>query len=439
MKDFRISGKKNDGTPLQIVISAKDKREARLLLERKGVSINKLEERKEYNYYITTPKGQKIKGKKYAFSQQELREAFLKHGYKKVKIETVLINIKIKPPFESILQFINLSSFMLEEEMPYDKILDILSDEEQNETLKNALKSIQMELKKGKEGEEVFKQHEGVFGKFPAFMLGLATKSGNMKDVYLATAKFMDRDREYKKTLRTALAEPAMTLLLTIAAVLYYVISVFPATARLFVRFGLEVPPMTKATLAMSDFLTIHWWWVCLIIFTPFIVMMFWFRSTKGSFYRDKYLVKLPMIGHLLHKQSIEIFFRVFAAIYAGADNNIDTLRNAAEACRNKWMEHGVKEIAIPMMLRDGASLVPALSASKVFNKTTLNRVRTGAETGNVLSAAQQIAKYYEMETTYKMKGVILSIQNFVALFIGVVITLITIVSSEVAMVSPTV
>jgi type IV pilus assembly protein PilC len=138
-----------------------------------------------------------------------------------------------------------------------------------------------------------------------------------------------------------------------------------------------------------------------------------------------------------MHKTSIEIFFRVFAAIYGGAENNIETLRASAEACRNKWMEKGVKEIAIPMMLKEGASLVPSLAEAKVFNRTSLNRLRSGAEVGNVLASAGQIARYFEQETTYKMGNVIMSVQNFIGMFIGIVILFLTIVSSEIAMVSP--
>ena len=437
MKDFRVTGKKSDGTNVQVVLSGNSKKELKEQLEKRGFSIEKMEPRKEFNFTVTTPAGKRQKGKKFAFNSTELRDAFVKHNYQKIKIEPVLLDIKIKPPYDSILQFINLSSFMLEEEMAYDKILEILSDEEQNVTLKSTLKNIQLDLKKGKEGEEVFKEYGDVFGKFPAYMLGLATKSGNMKEVYQATAKFMDREREYKKTLKSALMEPAFTLLLTILACLYYVIWVFPATATLFTRFGMDVPPLTKGTLVLSEWLQANWWWMLILFILPIGAAFGWFTTEKGSYFRDRYLVKLPMLGHLLHKTSIEIFFRVFAAIYAGADNNIETLRSSAEACKNKWMEHGVKEVAIPLMLRDGASLVPALQASGVFNKQTLNRLRTGAETGNVLASAEQIARFYELETTYKMKGVILSVQNFVGMFIGVAILIITIVSSEIAMVSP--
>ncbi|HOE92082.1 MAG TPA: type II secretion system F family protein, partial [Candidatus Cloacimonadota bacterium] len=168
----------------------------------------------------------------------------------------------------------------------------------------------------------------------------------------------------------------------------------------------------------------------------PIFVFMYW-RSDVGQVARDKMLINLPIIGPLLHKSSIEIFFRVFSAIYSGAENNIETLRASAEACRNKYMEKGVKEIAIPMMLKEGAALVPALQASGVFNRTTLNRLRSGAETGNVVSSAEQIAKFYEQETTYKMQSLIMSIQSLIGAFIGIVITALTVVSSEVAMISP--
>jgi len=379
----------------------------------------------------------KVKGRQSAFSADEIKLALQKLGYQKIKVEPILLDFKIKPPFEAILMFINLSAFMLKEKMTYDKILEMLADEESNPVLKETLKNIQNELKKGREGEEVFKQYEHVFGKFPAYMLGLATKSGNMAEVYDATAKFMERDMEYRKSLKQAIMSPAFTVFAMLLAVFYYLISIFPTTAKMFIRFGLDVPPMTKGTLIFSDFMAVHWWWILLIIFIPPIFVFMYWRSDVGQVARDKMLINLPIIGPLLHKSSIEIFFRVFSAIYSGAENNIETLRASAEACRNKYMEKGVKEIAIPMMLKEGAALVPALQASGVFNRTTLNRLRSGAETGNVVSSAEQIAKFYEQETTYKMQSLIMSIQSLIGAFIGIVITALTVVSSEVAMISP--
>jgi len=169
----------------------------------------------------------------------------------------------------------------------------------------------------------------------------------------------------------------------------------------------------------------------------PSIVLWRWWKTPKGKVWRDQHIIKLPVIGHLIHKSSIEIYFRVFGTIYSGAGDNIETIRTAAEACRNSYMEQKIKAITIPLMLKEGKGFVQAMEASGVFTKTTITRLKTGSETGNILQAAQQIASYYEAETTYKMQSMIEYIQSFVGIFIAIAISLLTIVSAEIATVSP--
>ncbi|OPX29062.1 MAG: hypothetical protein B1H06_02105 [Candidatus Cloacimonas sp. 4484_143] len=439
--EFRYQGITSQGKSIQGIVLASSKRSAKQMIDnfaaKHKVRINSILKRGLFLYRIKLANGKKIKGRQFAYTKGEVSRALASMGYKNAKIEKAIIDIKLKPPFASILMFVNLSSFLLKEKMDFDKILRMLADEETNLTLKESLKKIESELKKGKEGTEVFKRQEDVFGKFPAYMLGLATKSGNMAEVYDATAKFMERELEYKKSIRQAMLMPAFTVLAMFGAVLYYVIKVFPDTAKMFLRFGIDLPPMTAATLNISDFLAVNWWWIVLLHVIPIVTVAIWWSTTKGAVWRDKHIIKLPVIGHLIHKSSIEIFFRVFSAIYGGAENNIETLTASAEACRNKYIEKGVKEIAIPLMLREGMSLVPALDHADVFNQSTLSRLKTGTESGNILQSAQQIATFYEKETVYKMENIIQSIQIFIGMYIAVVITALTIVSSEIAMISP--
>ena len=440
--EYRYQGVTFQGKRVQGIVLASNMSKAKKVIDifanKHRIRIDKILKRSLYLYKLKLPNGKKVKGRQYAFTKDEVRRALIIMGYEDAKIEKGIIDIKMKPPYANILMFVNLSAFLLKEKMTYDKILRMLADEETNLTLKESLKKIESELKKGKEGTAVFARQADVFGKFPAYMLGLATKSGNMAEVYEATAKFMEREMEYKKSIRQAMLVPAITVLILIGAVMYYVIKVFPDTAKMFLRFNIPVPPMTGATLAMSNYLAVNWWWIVFIIVAPIIAAGLWWRTPKGMVWRDRNIIKLPVIGHLIHKSSIEIFFRVFSAIYAGAENNIETLTASAEACRNKYMEKGVKEIAIPLMLKEGQSLVPALDEADVFNQSTLSRLKTGTESGNILQSAQQIATFYEKETTYKMENIIQSIQVFIGLFIAIVITLLTIVSSEVAMISPT-
>ncbi len=109
----------------------------------------------------------------------------------------------------------------------------------------------------------------------------------------------------------------------------------------------------------------------------------------------------------------------------------------AAEACGNKYMEARIKAIAIPLMIQKGAGITEAFEATGVFTKTAISRFHSGAETGTVKTTALQLAEYYEKETTYKMKNVIEFIQLWISMIIMIVLTALTIVSSETATIRP--
>ncbi len=100
-------------------------------------------------------------------------------------------------------------------------------------------------------------------------------------------------------------------------------------------------------------------------------------------------------------------------------------------------MEHRIKTITVPLMVAQGAELVRAMEAADVFTPMAIARFRSGSETGNVRQSAQQMADYYEKETSLKLKTTVESIQTAVALIITVAIIALTLVSSEIALIQP--
>jgi type IV pilus assembly protein PilC len=194
---------------------------------------------------------------------------------------------------------------------------------------------------------------------------------------------------------------------------------------------------MTKATLAMSDFLVGNMFVIMLAIAIPIVLLVRFLMTERGRLLRDQYVWSIPVIGSLLQKTSIEIFCRVFYALYSGSGENIEVIRMAAEACGNKYMEAQVKNIAIPMMIQKGAGITEAFEQTGVFTRTAISRFHSGAETGTVKNTALQLAEYYEKETTYKMRNVIEFIQLWISMIIMIVLTALTVVSSETATIRP--
>jgi type IV pilus assembly protein PilC len=173
---------------------------------------------------------------------------------------------------------------------------------------------------------------------------------------------------------------------------------------------------------------------VCII---PPIALWQFARTEKGKYWIDKQILKLPVIGPLIHKTLIEVFCRVFYTLYSGSAESIEPIKIAAEAAGNRYFEDRIKTVAIPLMIKKGIGVTDSFEASGVFTETALSRFHSGEETGTIKNTALQLANYYEAETVYKLKNMIELIQVAIAMFIMVVMILLTLVSAETATVRP--
>jgi type IV pilus assembly protein PilC len=441
MIEVRFQAEKQNGQIVGGTISAPTLSEARekvkILCVQNNLKLISIEKKKTFIYKVRRGKETPITGEQKAYTKAEVEEIFNKLGYEIISIQPKLLEFEAKPSHSDILMFVKITGEMLEQNLSYGEILNFMINDTSNKVLKETLKDINNELKRGADGEQVFMKYQKIFGRFTAFMLGLASKSGNMAQIYKATAKFLERSLEFKKNLRSALITPSVTVLLLIVTTIWYVGYIFPATAKMFQRFGAELPPLTATTLIFSDFIQAYFWLLFILFMIPLISAIYYFRTEKGKVEFDRLLLKIPILGDIIHKTLIEIFSRVFYTIYSGAAENITPIRIAAEAVDNLYFEKQIKEVSLPLMVKKGIGISEALAASGVFTETALSRYRAGEETGNVKEAAIQLANYYETETVHKMKVFLDWVQIIIAMFILIVMIYLTLVSAETAVIQP--
>jgi type IV pilus assembly protein PilC len=441
MPQFRLRGISPQGKIIQSEFEADNKKSAKAKVDKitraKGIKIQALEQKEKYHYKVRKSGKQIIKGEQEAYSKEEVEKALIKLGYNIVRVEKELIKFNVGVPTKEVVTFIRLSADLLKQKLSFDQILDLLYEDTANKQMKETIKQIQKDLKEGKEGSEVYSRHKNVFGRFASYMLGVASTSGNMSQVFESTAKFLERNAEFKKNLRKSLMMPTITVLAVIGVVLFYVGYIFPKTAEMFQKLNVTLPPMTAETLIISHYLQSNWIGITLSIIFPIAAFLTFIKTPSGRLWLDKTIIKIPVIGDLIHKTSLEIFSRVFFTLYSGAGQNIEVIRVAAEACRNSYIEQQIKLVAIKNMLKGGMGLVEALEETGVFTRTALSRFRLGAESGALRENAKQLADYYEIQTTYKLEAAIDLINLFVNIFIMIALVGITIVSSETAIIQP--
>ena len=441
MIEVRFNAIKINGQPINGTLNSMSFKDAKdkihRLVDKNQLKLISIEKKSAYLYKIRKGTDKPITGEQKAFSKEEVATALRKLGYTVISVNRKWFDFNLKPPTQDIVSFVKISAELLDQKLPFSEILTLMINDVENKTLRETLKQINNEMKKGTDSQAVFMRYESVFGKFTAYMLGLASKSGNMAEIYKATAKFLERQQEFKKNLRSALITPFVTIFILFLAVLFYVGYIFPETAKLFVKFNIDLPPMTKATLLISDFLMNNFIIIIILMIAPPIALVYWAKTKQGRLFVDKWQMKIPVIGSLIHKTAIEVFCRVFYTLYSGSAESIEPIRIASEACGNAYFESQIKNVAIPLMVKRGMGITESFEASGVFTDTALSRFHSGEETGTIKNTALQLANYYESETVYRLKNIIEMVQVFIAMIIMVVMIGLTLVSAETATISP--
>jgi type IV pilus assembly protein PilC len=406
MAEFRYQAITLGGKPVQGTIVAQNRMEARrrvgeIALDH-NVRVLALHKRVPFTYKVRKADTKRVQnGEVWAFTAQEVRESLARMGYQILEVRRNLFRFTLPVPQKEVVLFIRLCADLLRDQFPYDEILSLLAADIENRRMREMVLEIHKDLKLGKEGSQVYLKHAGVLGKFTAHMLSIASTSGNMAEVYENTAKFIERSAEFKKNVRSALFMPGIVMVAAIGALIFYVMYIFPKIAGMLIKYKIEVPPMTATTLVVSEFLQHNYLWVVAAILAPIGLAVGYFRSEKGRVQWHRLMIKMPVVGQLIYKTSIEIFARVFHALYSGSGENIEVLKIASEACNNRFMENQIKEFVIPTMLRDGKSLSDTLEASGIFPRNAISGLRSGEESGTMREAMLRLANFYEKETSH--------------------------------------
>ncbi|NIV97476.1 type II secretion system F family protein, partial [candidate division KSB1 bacterium] len=212
MPEYRYIGVNVSGKPIQGVVFSPDnktvKSRLKSVVKSKGVRIDAIQKKTFFYYKVQRGREEPIKGEQKAFAREEVHKALTKMGYRVIYVRKKWLNIKFKVPTRDVVMFIRLCADLLREKFPYEEILTLVGNDTDNTRLREAIDDIQKDLKAGQEGHAVYGKHVDVFGKFTAHMLAVASTSGNMAAIYESTAKFLEREEEFKSNLRSVLLMP---------------------------------------------------------------------------------------------------------------------------------------------------------------------------------------------------------------------------------------
>ena len=231
-------------------------------------------------------------------------------------------------------------------------------------------------------------------------------------------ATYKERTESLKGKIRKALVYPAAVVLVAIAVVSVIMIFVIPQFEKLFRNFGADLPAFTRLVIDMSNFAVNQGWMILLGLFVAVgIAVATWKRSPQFQRFVDKTMLRIPIIGPILHKAAVARFARTLATTFAAGIPIVESLDSVAGATGNVVVSDAVQNMRNQMAT--GQSLVFAMRQEKVFPSMLRQMAAVGEETGALDDMLNKVADFYEEEVDNAVDALSSLLEPMIIVIIG--------------------
>ncbi|MCK5723749.1 MAG: type II secretion system F family protein, partial [Gammaproteobacteria bacterium] len=310
---------------------------------------------------------------------------------------------------------------MMDSGVPLVQSFEIIAKGHENQGMSDLLYAIKNDIEGGTTLSEALAKHPLQFDELFCNLVQAGEHAGILDSILDKIATYKEKTEAIKKKIKKAMTYPIAIMVVAFIITVILLIFVIPQFADLFAGFGADLPAMTKFVVAMSEWMQ-EWWWA--LIGTVFIVIKSALEAKKRSkpfnIFLDKYLLKAPVLGMILHKAAIARFARTLSTMFAAGVPLVEAMDSVSGAVGNVVYKEAV------LKMRDevstGTQINVAMKAANLFPHMVVQMVAIGEEAGSVDSMLAKVADFYEAEVDDAVDNMTALLEPIIMAFLGVVI-----------------
>lgn len=311
-------------------------------------------------------------------------------------------------------------STMLRAGLPLDKALDMLVSVVENDAVRQMLSNVHTEVRGGASLSAALETQPGTFSRFYVNMVRAGEAGGALEAALARLAEFMERSRELRETVTSALIYPVILLVVAMLSVMLILTFVVPRFAGMFQEAGESLPLPTLVVMTVGQFVEQYWWVLGLIIAGVYLYLR---RELSDPVRRGRWhgwLLTLPLVGDLVAKLEVERFTRILGTLIANGVPLLNAISIAKQIIRNDVIGHGVARVE--ESVREGQGLARPLIRENIFPHLATQMLKVGEETGNLEGMLLELADIYEREVKNTIRRLVALIEPVLILGLGLLI-----------------
>ena len=280
--------------------------------------------------------------------------------------------------------------------LPLDECLQAAAEQTRRASTKALLLQVRSKVAEGHTLAHAMAQFPQTFGDMYRAMVNAGEQAGQLGPVLEQLADYTENRQHTAQKLQMALIYPFVLVGVAIAVVSALMVFVVPEMVGIFAQTKTDLPPLTVALIATSDFLTNYGWVLLLALAALVIAIQRLLKVTAYKQRADAVLLRVPGIRRVLIGIDTARFSSTLSILMASGVPLLDALRIAGAVMNNLVLRSSSQQVAA--RVQEGSSLNRALSQEAFFPPMMIHMVASGETSGELETMLERSASNQERE-----------------------------------------
>lgn len=373
----------------------------------------------------TDKRGKVMKGEQQAKNANALRAELRKQG-----IQPKVVKPKPKPLFGAagkrvtpldIAVFSRQIATMMKSGVPIVAAMEIIANGNKNPRMSSLVNNIRADIESGSSLYEALSKHPVQFDELYRNLVKAGEAAGVLETVLDTVATYKENIEALKGKIKKAMFYPAMVIAVALIVSSILLVFVVPQFEEVFKGFGADLPAFTKMIVALSRFM-VSWWWAIFLAIAGVIVAFIMAKNRSVAFSRllDRMILKLPVVGQIMHNSAIARFSRTLAVTFKAGVPLVEALDTVAGATGNVVYEDAVRNIRDDVSV--GYPVNVAMKQVNLFPHMVVQMTAIGEEAGALDTMLFKVAEFYEQEVNNAVDALASLLEPLIMVFLGVIV-----------------
>ncbi|HUR40252.1 MAG TPA: type II secretion system inner membrane protein GspF [Verrucomicrobiae bacterium] len=280
--------------------------------------------------------------------------------------------------------------------LPLDEALAAVGQQTERKNVKRVVLGVRSGVVEGNTLALALGQFPSVFPPLFRATVEAGESSGKLDNVLERLADYVERRQALQQKMMIAAIYPAILTFVALAVVSLLLTYVVPKVVAVFADMDAKLPFMTRALIALSDFLRDYGIGILVALVVGAIVFANAMKSDDFKRKVHRAVLELPLVGRLTRGSNTGRFTRTLGILFGAGVPILDAMRIGTQVVGNLPMREAIE--AATLRVREGAPVNRSLAESGLFPPITLHLIASGEASGRLDDMLDRAAEQQERE-----------------------------------------